>query len=89
MKEHGVDWIGIRDGDRLLGWVWGTQLEGVSALRDASPEPFRAWVRKETPLREALDLIVDSSTRVAAVFDEADRYLGMLTIEQIADGMAK
>ncbi|HEV3225499.1 MAG TPA: CBS domain-containing protein, partial [Acidimicrobiales bacterium] len=89
MKEHRVDWIGLRDGDRLLGWVWGRALEDSTPLRDAAPEPFRAWVRPGTALREALDLIVDSSTRVAAVFDERDRYLGMLTIEQIADGMAK
>ena len=89
MADQRVDWIGLRDGDRLLGWAWAHQLEGVRSLRDLKPEPFRAWVRPGTALREALDLIVDSSTRVAAVFDEEDRYLGMLTIEQIADGMAK
>jgi osmoprotectant transport system ATP-binding protein len=89
MAEQGVDWIGLRDGDRLLGWTWAHGLEGASNLRDIATEPFRAWVRPDTPLREALDLIVDSSTRVAAVFDDEDRYLGMLTIGQIADGMAK
>ena len=89
MAEQGVDWIGLRDGDRLLGWAWAHELEGAHGLRDVKTEPFRAWVRPDTPLREALDLIVDSSTRVAAVFDDEDRYLGMLTIGQIADGMAK
>jgi osmoprotectant transport system ATP-binding protein len=89
MADNGVDWIGLRDGDRLLGWAWAHDLEGRADLRDVPTEPFRAWVRPDTALREALDLIVDSSTRVAAVFDEEDRYLGMLTIEQIADGMAK
>jgi osmoprotectant transport system ATP-binding protein len=89
MRKHNVDWIGLRDCDRLLGWVWNRDLERLGSLRDAETEPFRAWVRRETPLREALDLIVDSRTRVAAVFDDDDRYLGMLTIEQIADGMAK
>ncbi|MEY2454486.1 MAG: osmoprotectant transport system ATP-binding protein [Acidimicrobiaceae bacterium] len=89
MTEQRVDWIGLRDGDRLLGWAWAHELDGVRDLRDLKPEAFRAWVRPDTALREALDLIVDSSTRVAAVFDEEDRYLGMLTIEQIADGMAK
>ena len=89
MAEQGVDWIGLRDGDRLLGWAWAHELEGARGLRELKTEPFRAWVRPETALREALDLIVDSSTRVAAVFDDDDRYLGMLTIGQIADGMAK
>lgn len=89
MKEHGVDWIGLRDGDRLLGWVWARDLNDVHSLSDVATEPFRAWVRPDTPLREALDLIVDSATRVAAVFDDDDRYLGMLTIQQIAAGMEK
>ncbi|MEY2420155.1 MAG: osmoprotectant transport system ATP-binding protein [Acidimicrobiaceae bacterium] len=89
MADHGVDWLGLRDGDRLLGWAWAADLDGVRSLGDIATEPFRAWVRPDTPLREALDLIVDSSTRVAAVFDDEDRYLGMLTIQQIADGMAQ
>lgn len=89
LSSQGVDWIGLRDGDRLLGWAWASALEHTTDLRSVSTEPFRAWVRPDTALREALDLIVDSSTHVAAVFDDADRFLGMLTIEQIADGMAK
>jgi osmoprotectant transport system ATP-binding protein len=89
MAEYRVDWIGLRDGDHLLGWAWANDLAEAPDLRTVLTEPFRAWVRPDTPLREALDLIVDSSTRVAAVFDDEDRYLGMLTIEQIADGMAK
>jgi osmoprotectant transport system ATP-binding protein len=89
MAQERVDWIGLRDGDRLLGWAWATDLDSANDLRALRTEPFRAWVRPDTALREALDLIVDSSTRVAVVFDDDDRYLGMLTIEQIADGMAK
>jgi osmoprotectant transport system ATP-binding protein len=89
MAEQGVDWIGLRDDDHLLGWVWGHDVEGAPRLRDVQTQPFRAWVRPDTALREALDLIVDSSTRVAAVFDDQDHYLGMLTINQIADAMAK
>ena len=46
-------------------------------------------VRLDTPLRQALDVIVDSQARAVAVVDDDGRTLGMLTIEQIADGMAK
>jgi osmoprotectant transport system ATP-binding protein len=89
MAKHNVDWIGIRDGGHLLGWVWGHDLDGVTDLRNMGTEPFRAWVRPSTELRQALDLIVDSRTRVAVVLDDDEQFLGMLTIEQIADGMAK
>jgi osmoprotectant transport system ATP-binding protein len=89
MMKYGVDWIGVREGDQLLGWAWSHDVDDANDLRTVPTEPFIAWVRPDTALRQALDLIVDSRTRVAAVFDDHDRYLGMLTIEQIAEGMAK
>jgi osmoprotectant transport system ATP-binding protein len=89
MAKHGVDWVGILDGDKLRGWAWGRDLSSSSRAGDADTQKFAAWVRPTTPLREALDVIVDSRTRVAVVLDDSDRYVGMLSIEQIADGMAK
>jgi osmoprotectant transport system ATP-binding protein len=86
MAKHAIEWVGVRDGDRLLGWVWGRDLAGVSRVGDAPTERFRAWVGPDNALREALDAIVDSRTRVAVVLD-GERYLGMLTIDQIAEGM--
>jgi len=87
MARFAVDWIGVRDRDELLGWAWGRDLDGCDTVGAAPTERFRAWVAPDTPLRQALDLIVDSRTRVAVVLD-GERYLGMLTIEQIADAMA-
>jgi osmoprotectant transport system ATP-binding protein len=89
MMKYGVDWIGVREDERLLGWAWSHDVDDASDLQTIPTEPFRAWVRPDTALRQALDLIVDSRTRVAVVFDDQDRYQGMLTIEQIAEGMAK
>jgi osmoprotectant transport system ATP-binding protein len=89
MKQHGVDWVGLRDGERLLGWVWASDLDSTSQLGHLTPQRFAAWVTPDTALREALDVIVDSRTRVAVVLDGADRYLGMLTIDEIAEGMMK
>jgi osmoprotectant transport system ATP-binding protein len=88
MARYGFDWVGVRDGDHLEGWVWADDLDGRDRVGDAPTERFRAWVKPDTVLREALDLIVDSQTRVAVVLD-GDRYVGMLTIEEIAAGMAE
>jgi osmoprotectant transport system ATP-binding protein len=88
MARHSVDWVGVLDGDMLRGWAWDHDLAGRATVGDAPTEKFRAWVSLDTPLRQALDLIVDSRTRVAVVLD-GDRYLGMLTIQQIAEAMAK
>jgi osmoprotectant transport system ATP-binding protein len=83
MAAHRVDWVGLLDGDRVLGWIHADELDG-----EAAPKRFAAWVTPTTPLREALDAIVDSRTRVAIVLD-GERYVGMVSIDDIADGMAK
>ena len=87
MAEHHVDWVGILDGRRMEGWVGADELEGRTSLRELTPKRFVAWVAPTTPLREALDSIVDSRTRVAVVLD--GEYRGMVTIDDIADAMAR
>jgi osmoprotectant transport system ATP-binding protein len=87
MRAHHSDWVGVLDGDRLLGWVDDTALDGFATVGDASPRRFAAWVHPDTGLREALDTIVLSATRVAVVLGDDDRYLGMVTIDDIAKAM--
>jgi osmoprotectant transport system ATP-binding protein len=87
MAEHRTDWIGVLDGDRLRGWVGAAELDGHATVGDAEARSFVAAVGPETPLREALDRIVQSRTRVAVVIDGSGRYGGMVTIDDIADSM--
>ncbi|HEY8057609.1 MAG TPA: CBS domain-containing protein, partial [Acidimicrobiales bacterium] len=86
MAENGVDWVGVVDHDRLLGWVSAESLNG-SNVGEADLRPFAATVTPDAALREALDVIVGAQTRVAVVQDDDERYLGMLTIDQIAGGL--
>jgi osmoprotectant transport system ATP-binding protein len=86
MGRFGVDWVGVLDGDRLRGWVPGTEIEGREQVGDGDVERFVAWVTPSTALREALDTIVTSRTRAAVVLED-DRYLGMVFVEQIAEGV--
>jgi CBS domain containing-hemolysin-like protein len=55
--------------------------------RRAHTQPFRAVVTADTNLKAALDGIVSSHTRVAMVVDADDRYLGMLTVDDLAEGI--
>ncbi len=80
MKEHGVDWVGVGSQTRLLGWVWGNEVTGTAG--ELEPRPFSVRLSATQSLREALDSVVSSHTGVAVV-DDGDRYLGMLSIEQI------
>jgi len=88
MAEHRVDWVGVVDDGRMLGWVAADELDGHATVGEIEPRRFVAWVEPATPLREALDTIVDSRTRVAVVLD-GEQYRGMVTIDDIAQAMAR
>jgi osmoprotectant transport system ATP-binding protein len=87
MRENGVDWIGVRDEGRLLGWVDEAELNGDRTMAGAEPKPFRAVFRAGTSLKAALDGIVTSQTRVAVVVGDDESYRGMLTLDDLAEGI--
>ncbi|MCB2223671.1 MAG: ATP-binding cassette domain-containing protein [Actinobacteria bacterium] len=83
MAQHGLDWFGIRRGGLVVGWAAGSDLDGGAAPADLEPRPFATALGPDDSLRDALDAVITSHSRVAPVFDGA-RYLGMLTIEEIS-----
>ncbi len=83
MTRHGVDWVGVLDGSRLLGWVGESDLDGTP-LTDLSARPFAVSLTPESSLREAVDAVVTSHARVAVVVEEG-RYLGMVDLDSIAE----
>ncbi len=87
MEKHAVDWVGVLDGDCMLGWADRNDLDGHQSVRDARLRPFSTPVQPGTSLRETLDALVVSRNNVAVVVDDRNRYLGMLTIEQISEGV--
>jgi len=86
MNRFNVDWVGVVDGGALAGWVPAAALDGVDRVGDAPLERFSAWVGPDTAVRQALDTIVTSRTPVAVVLD-GDRYLGMVFLAQISEGV--
>ncbi len=87
MDEHGFDWFGVTDGERLRGWAWGADLDGTASVDDLATRPFLSVVQADTTLKAALDGIVTSRTRVAMAVDDDGRYLGMLTVDDLAEGI--
>jgi osmoprotectant transport system ATP-binding protein len=78
------DWAAVVEDGELFGWVDRALLDGAASVADARPRRFSAYVTASNSLREALDAIVTSRTRVAVVASEGQRYLGILTIERIS-----
>ncbi len=83
MREFGVDWIGVCQGDTMLGWSWGSDLDPARRVGDADLSRFRVGISPDSSLRAALDTIVSSRTQVAVVVDDENRYLGMLRFDSI------
>ncbi|MDH3398611.1 MAG: ATP-binding cassette domain-containing protein [Acidimicrobiia bacterium] len=83
-ERYDVDWVGVGKGADLLGWLYLTELESLRVVPAEGLRRFRTRLDTSATLKEALDAIVSSRAKVAAVFD-GDRYLGMLTADRISD----
>jgi osmoprotectant transport system ATP-binding protein len=86
-KASGFDWVGVLDDGQLRGWAWVADLGDLARVGDAPTRRFRAAVATTTPLRQVLDGIVNSHTRVAVVLDDDQRYLGMISVDDLAEGI--
>ncbi len=84
MARLGFEWVSVVADGELLGWVDEATLEGRRSVNEVTPRRFSAYVNPNSSLRQALDSIVTSHTNVAVVLDDGQRYLGILTVEQIS-----
>lgn len=83
MARYRIDWALISDGDKIEGWFQKTDLLDHPDLRHVATRRYRDRLDSTASLKEALDVVVSSRTSVAAIFD-GDRYLGIVTIDQIS-----
>jgi osmoprotectant transport system ATP-binding protein len=87
MADQRSDWVAVVNDGHLDGWVAADALDGQATLRDVEVEPFLITLRPDSTLREALDTLLASPTRVAVVLDEQDRYQGVLDVGRIGGGL--
>lgn len=84
MERFGFDWVSVVEDGELLGWVDRETVDASGRVSSEDARPFSAYVTARNSLREALDSIVTSRTRVAVVVTEGQRYRGILTLERIS-----
>jgi osmoprotectant transport system ATP-binding protein len=84
VREGGLGWVSVVADGELLGWIDESSLDGARTAADAGPRKFSAYVTVDDSLRTALDSIVTSSTNVAVVVTEGQRYLGILTLDKLS-----
>src|SRR5439155_4223796 len=84
IEDGGFGWASVVADRDLLGWIDAASLDGAATAGDAHPRKFSAYVTVQDSLRQALDSIVTSSTNVAVVVSEGQRYLGILTLDKLS-----
>ncbi len=90
--QFGAAWVAVTDQGRLRGWVSVVALASAGAgaiVGEVERQRFQTWVTVDTPLREALDVIVTSRSRLAAVLGgtDGDELLGFVSIDDVAGGL--
>ena len=91
-RRFGAEWVAVTDHGRLRGWVSVVALADAGAgatVGEVDRQRFQTWVTTDTPLREALDVIVTSRSRLAAVLGgtDGDELLGFVSIDDVAGGL--
>ncbi len=84
MANAGLDWVTVLDGDQLMGWLGGEDLDTGAPLAELQPREFLVTLERDSSLRAALDAVVTGRARVAVVV-EGSRYLGMLDLDAISE----
>ncbi len=84
IRDGGLGWVSVVADGELLGWIDQESLDGAATAAEAGPRKFSAYVTVDDSLRRALDSIVTSSTNVAVVVTEGQRYLGILTLDRLS-----
>jgi osmoprotectant transport system ATP-binding protein len=90
MARFGTRWVAVVDDGRLRGWVGRDEVAPLAddaSIATLPTHSFVARVRPATPLREALDVVVTSRSRMAVVADDEDRFHGMITVDEVAGGL--
>ncbi len=87
-EANSTNWVGVLQDDRLLGWVSVEELATDDTVASRDPQPFLVTLNRDSSLREALDAVVTSHARVAVVVDN-DRFVGMLDIDAIGEGVTE
>ena len=83
MNREGTAWSMLTDEENhFLGWITGEDIDPSRSLREIMKPPTVTAV-PETPLNDALSMMLSSAIGTLSVLDEENRLLGVLTFDMI------
>ena len=75
----------VDERDRPLGWIGRHDLAGDGSLTADNATPGSPTLQPESTLRDALSVMLGSSVQLGVVVDEAERVLGVISVDAISD----
>ncbi|MBN1836773.1 MAG: betaine/proline/choline family ABC transporter ATP-binding protein [Spirochaetales bacterium] len=89
MQQQQLQWsMLIDEEDRFLGWITDEDIRDDRPLREII-EPPVVTATPETPLNEALSLMLGSAIGTLSVLDPEERLVGVVTFDMIRDVLAE
>ncbi|MEA3238282.1 MAG: ABC transporter ATP-binding protein [Candidatus Bipolaricaulota bacterium] len=85
MESENLRWSMLtEDGAHFLGWITSEDLQESKLIRDVIMPPTVTAV-PDTPLNEALSMMLNSAIGTLAILDEYERLVGVLSFQIIRD----
>ena len=85
MESENLRWSMLtEDGGHFLGWITGDDLEAAKPIRKVIIPPT-ITAAPDTPLNEALSMMLNSAIGTLAILDEYERLIGVLSFQIIRD----
>ena len=75
----------LDDKDRPLGWIGRQDLAGDGIVTDDLATPGSPTLEPESTLRDALSVMLGSSVQLGVVVDDAERVLGVISVDAISE----
>jgi osmoprotectant transport system ATP-binding protein len=85
MESEDLRWSMLtEDGGHFLGWITCDDLEAAKPIREVIIPPT-ITAAPDTPLNEALSMMLNSAIGTLAILDEYERLIGVLSFQIIRD----
>jgi len=85
MESENLRWSMLtEDGEHFLGWITCDDLEAAKPIREVVIPPT-ITAAPDTPLNEALSMMLNSAIGTLAILDEYERLIGVLSFQIIRD----
>jgi osmoprotectant transport system ATP-binding protein len=86
MDEATADYaLLVDDRDRPIGWLGRGDLGGDGSVTADDATPGSPTLQPESTLRDALSVMLGSSVQLGVVVDDAERVLGVISVDAISD----